>query len=76
MNKRQAKKAFKKKYGCTPNQATYILKRLPEIDWGEIAKGVGEAISGCIKAFIEAAHTISETVDEFVKVMHEGKDKT
>ena len=31
MNKRQAKKAFKKRYGCTPNLASKILEQLPEI---------------------------------------------
>lgn len=76
MNKRQAKKAFKKKYGCTPNQAAYLFKILPEFDGIDISKGVGEAISKIIKAFTEAIPHISIAVTEFMKVMYGEEDKT
>lgn len=76
MNKRQAKKAFKKKYGCSPNQAAYIFNILPEFDWCETAKDVGESISKLIKAFTEAIPHISIAVTEFMKVMYGEEDKT
>ena len=76
MNKRQAKKAFKKKYGCTPNQAAYIINIFSEFDWCETAKGIGESISIIIKAFTEAISNISIAVTEFMKVMYGEEDKT
>lgn len=42
MNKRQAKKKFKKKYGMNPEQ---VCKIISGFDWGEIANKLTEAIS-------------------------------
>lgn len=43
MNKRQAKKQFKKKYGCNPNNiADNIAKSIQAIDWESIGKLVGD----------------------------------
>ena len=46
MNRRQAKKAFKKKYGVNPGEAINILsnavKAINNINWGEIFEKIGE----------------------------------
>ena len=41
MNKRQAKKAFKKKYGVNPNQ---LAKKLTTADFAKAIQGVTESI--------------------------------
>lgn len=82
MNKRQAKKAFKKKYGCTPNQATtyirYILRKPPEIDWGEVAEKVSEGIKTFAEALAEACKKAdmlaAEKIAEVMKEIREGEN--
>lgn len=77
MNKRQAKKAFKKKYGCTPNQATYILKKLTEIDWDEVAEKIHEGVNAFAEALTEACKKAdmlaAEKIDEAMKAIREGE---
>ena len=77
MNKRQAKKAFKKKYGCNPNQAFYILDRLSEIDWGEVAEKVHEGVNAFAEALTEAykkaGMLAAEKIAEAMKAIREGE---
>lgn len=77
MNKRQAKKAFKKKYGCTPNQAFHTLDRLSEIDWSEIAEKVNEGVKAFAEALTEAykkaGMLAAGIIAEAMKAIREGE---
>ena len=62
MNKRQAKKAFKKKYGCNPKEfEKYIDESFSKIDF----EALGEVLGECLN---ELAKRIQETIP---KVMNE-----
>ena len=54
MNKRQAKKAFKKKYGVNPAQFDRDLNNLmltvQDIDWVAIGRAMAETIQTAVKA--------------------------
>lgn len=74
MNKRQAKKAFKKKYGCTPNQYAYkFLEAFSKIDISQIAeetgRGLMELFTRLYEAYREAMNTFLEALDEIEKEM-------
>ena len=77
MNKRQAKKAFKKKYGCTPNQVLHILGRLSEIDWSKVTEKVYEGVEVFAEALTEAYKKanmlIVERIAEAMKAIREGE---
>ena len=62
MNKRQAKKAFKKKYGYNPGE---VLKKLPEL-LDEMAK--------TIRAAVEQIDT--EQLKEYLQRYEEGRNDT
>ncbi len=74
---RQAKKAFKKKYGCNPNQAFYILDRLSEIDWSEVAEKVNEGVKAFAEALAEAykkaGMIAAGKIAEAMKAIREGE---
>ncbi len=48
MNRRQKKKAFKKKYGVNPNTAAKEAIRIIEnIDWSLASKGINNYLEAC-----------------------------
>lgn len=74
MNKRQAKKAFKKKYGCTPNQYAHkLLEAFSKIDISQIAeeagRGLMEICARLFEAYRGAMNTFLEALDEIEKEM-------
>lgn len=72
MNKRQAKKAFKKKYRCTPNQAIYVLEKLQRLDWDKVAENISEGIGEFAEALKTAIEIASKQFAEVAKAIHEG----
>ncbi len=77
MNKRQAKKAFKKKYGCTPNQALHILGRLSEIDWSKVTEKVYEGVEVFAEALAEAYKKAGMLVaGKIAEAMKQYEEKT
>jgi len=67
MNKRQAKKAFKKMYGGTPNQAKYILAHVSD---PEFVKGIAETLVDGIMTVFEKS---KEMYEAFQKELKETK---
>lgn len=61
MNKRQAKKQFKKRYGYNPNQ---LAKTLNEIDFTEVAKRIGEALQQVADGLNRIAQDIAQRMNE------------
>ena len=61
MNKRQAKKQFKKRYGCNPNQ---LAKTLNEIDFTEVAKRIGKALQQVANGLNRMAQDIAQRMNE------------
>lgn len=57
MNKRQAKKAFKKKYGVNPNQ---MGKALVDFDWYKFGQDLGNAINDALSALAQAINIAAE----------------
>ena len=53
MNKRQAKKAFKKRYGCSPNQAVAFFEQLPEI-----IEIVIDAVNGVVENVVDRINEV------------------
>ena len=64
MNKRQAKKAFKKRYGCTPKQASELLVKI--IPW----------IQDTFPAILsEACETLINALDSFTNGLRDMMEK-
>lgn len=73
MNKRQAKKAFKKKYGCTPNQAKYALIHFFDRDnLARISKGLGDAISEILEQTKEVFKRLPDELQYFLECAKKG----
>lgn len=74
MNRRQAKKAFKKKYGMNPAEYNRqmdrdlesIRKAIQETDWQEIGRRFAENLSAAIKNLAEALAEGMKNVSEIV----------
>ena len=64
MNKRQAKKQFKKRYGITPKQAENIDWEMIGRNLKEAARVVGEAMRAVIMQFAESARTLAKAMEE------------
>ena len=81
MNKRQAKKAFKKKYGVNPVQFDRDLDHLTltvqDIDWGAIGRALAEAIQAAVKAAAEAINNVAEYINtpEFQEALRKYKEE-
>lgn len=71
MNKRQAKKAFKKKYGVNPaefeKQMDLCLEQISKIDWQEIGRTLAEnmatAINDLAAAVCDGVKSISDIMN-------------
>lgn len=79
MNKRQAKKAFKKKYGVNPNKAEELLQQM---DWQEIGLRVAESVNEtmrqlaeCLVEFAEWLPTALEELTEELQRRQEESEK-
>ena len=57
MNKRQAKKAFKKKYGVNPNQ---MESALLDFDWDKFTQDLIEASNRAARMITETMETVSK----------------
>ena len=57
MNKRQAKKAFKKKYGVNPNQ---LKQALIDFDWDKFTQDLIEASNRAARMIAETMETVSK----------------
>lgn len=80
MNKRQAKKAFKKKYGVNPNQASKeLLKALEKMDMDKIMYNVCEGIRKAMNLFAdfmeEAPQIIAEQLDILTERVREYNER-
>ena len=63
MNKRQAKKAFKKAYGISPKQFAKVANDFSRVDWVRI----GELASDSIKIISEEMERLSARVPEIMQ---------
>lgn len=85
MNKRQAKKAFKKKYGMNPGEAAKLLN---EIDFTKVVQQVTEAINDFAKKLPEILDGMAKTIraaveqidteqlTEYLQQYEEGRNDT
>lgn len=71
MNKRQAKKAFKKMYGGTPNQAKYILAHAFDPDF--VKKIAETLVNGIVDGIQDAFKQSKEMYEAFQKEQEETK---
>ncbi len=76
MNKRQAKKQFKKKYGVNPNQyANELSEALKNLDMEAITKSVCEGIKRTVEEFADfmekAPQLIADALEEVIAKMNE-----
>ena len=62
MNKRQAKKAFKKVYGMSPRQFEKVANDFSKVDWVK----VGEVTRDSIENMIEEVKSLSEKIQDYV----------
>ena len=73
MNKRQAKKAFKKKYGCTPNQCVYkFIEAFNKIDFSQLAEETGR---GLMEVFTRLSEAYREAINTFIEAVEEIKEE-
>ena len=71
MNKRQAKKAFKKKYGVNPNQACKAFtEQLPSA-----IKVITERLPDLVNEWVKAVSVLSETLRETLREMNSEEVK-
>lgn len=63
MNKRQAKKAFKKVYGMSPRQFEKVANDFSKVDWVK----VGEAARDSLEIMIEGIKRFSEKVQDYAR---------
>ena len=63
MNKRQAKKAFKKVYGISPKQFAKVVNDFSRVDWVR----VGELVSDSIKIISEEMERLSARLPEIMQ---------
>ena len=63
MNKRQAKKAFKKVYGISPKQFAKVANDFSKVDWVR----VGELASDSIKIISEEIKRLSARLPEIMQ---------
>lgn len=85
MNKRQAKKAFKKKYGMKPGEAAKLLN---EKDFTKVMQQVTEAINDLVKKLPEILDGMAKTIrvaveqidteqlTEYLQQYEEGRNDT
>ena len=76
MNKRQAKKAFKKKYGMNPNEfERYLEEKVRTIDYEAIGKALAQYLDECARVVREVIPAIAQSlrvsIDELVKTIQE-----
>lgn len=76
MNKRQAKKAFKKKYGMNPNEfERYLEEKVRTIDYEAIGKVLAQYLDECARVVWEVIPAIAQSlrvsIDELVKTIQE-----
>ena len=64
MNKRQAKKQFKKRYGMTPKQAEMVDWEMIGRNLKEAARVAGEAMRAVITQFAEMARVLAKAMEE------------
>lgn len=67
MNKRQKKKAFKKKFGYNPKD----IERVVIDDLPVIIKNLAEAVNEVVNSMIE---TIPKVIDEAIKFLNENAE--
>lgn len=73
MNKRQAKKAFKKKYGCNPNQAQYALIHFFDRDnLARMSKAFSDAVSEILEQTKEAVKGFPDALQYFLESAKKG----
>ena len=73
MNKRQAKKAFKKKYGMNPGEAAKILNKL---DINKIVQQIAEAFNKIAQQIAEAFNKIAQQTAEILQQHKEERNNT
>jgi methylphosphotriester-DNA--protein-cysteine methyltransferase len=64
MNKRQAKKQFKKRYGMTPKQAEMVDWEMIGRNLKEAARVAGEAMRAVLIQFAETTRVLAKTMEE------------
>ena len=64
MNRRQAKKNFKKKHGMNPEQVAKIIN---QFDWGKFADALANAISQLPKAIEKYIEDNPEVIERLKK---------
>lgn len=77
MNKRQAKKQFKKKYGCTPDEMARLLETIFSDDnMKKIAESVSEAMDQAAIAVNKMMDDVAEFLqsEKFRKIMEAVSD--
>ena len=68
MNKRQAKKNFKKKYGFNPKKdknGKYMMKEyeaILQVDWAEVGKALSDACKTIEKGIMDIADQLSKAL--------------
>ena len=67
MNKRQAKKAFKKRYGCTPNQASELLVKISPWIQDTLPAMLSEACKTFINALDSFANGLRDIMEKLDK---------
>lgn len=67
MNKRQKKKAFKKKYGINPNKVHTLVSSIASIDWKKVGEMAYEGMIQTIK-HISNCYASLDHVLEMLKV--------
>ena len=71
MNKRQAKKAFKKVYGISPKQFAKVANDFSRVDWARI----GELASDSIKIISEEMKRLSARLPEIMQEILERSEE-
>jgi hypothetical protein len=80
MNKRQAKKQFKKKYGCTPDEYVKTLQAALEVFSDDNLEKIAENVSRTIDQLAVAVNKVCDDVsaflqsEEFRKIMEAASD--
>lgn len=69
MNKRQAKKKFKKEYGCTPDE---MARQLETIFYDDNMKKIAESVS---KAMDQAAIAVNKMMEDVAKFLQSDEFK-
>lgn len=72
MNKRQAKKKFKKEYGCTPDEMARQLETIETIFSDDNMRKIAESVS---KAMDQAAIAVNKMMEDVAKFLQSDEFK-